>query len=60
MAKKWKVTSNCVNGNKYYQVYRNLRDGEPDHSGNREYYEGKIYHDKEQAQSVADNLNKEI
>ncbi|MGN1052845.1 MAG: hypothetical protein ACI4SH_05595 [Candidatus Scatosoma sp.] len=54
---EWKVSINYVCGSRFYQVYRNLRDSEPDHSGNREYYENKIYDTKEQAQSVAKVLN---
>lgn len=52
----WKVTSNYINGKKYYAVYRNLRETEPDHSGNREYCTGYM-EDKQEAQKIADNMN---
>ena len=54
----WKITSQNINGVKMYAVYRNLRDNEPDHSGNRVY--GSTYMEsREEAQKIADRLNKE-
>ena len=33
---EWKISKTCAGGEVLYQVYRRLRDDEPDHSGNRE------------------------
>lgn len=33
---EWKISKTCAGGKVLYQVYRRLRDDEPDHSGNRE------------------------
>jgi len=53
---KWKVTSNSINGEKMYAVFR-LRDTSAvDHSGNRE-YAGGYTADRDEAQAVADKLN---
>lgn len=53
---KWKITSNYINGKKEYAVYRNIRDDEPDHSGNREYATGYM-ESREEAQKIADEKN---
>lgn len=37
MKGKWKVTSNLINGETKYGVYRLLDTKETDHSGNREH-----------------------
>lgn len=53
---KWKVSSNYIDGEKMYSVYR-LRDvNEVDHSGNRE-YAGGWTSSREEAQKVADKMN---
>ena len=58
MKSKWKVTSNPINGTTMYAVYR-LRDVDAvDHSGNRE-FAGEWTENREAAQVVADNLNRE-
>lgn len=57
MKSEWKVTSNPINGNTMYAVYR-LRDtSEVDHSGNRE-YAGSYISNREAAAIVAAELNK--
>ena len=57
MKSEWRVTSNLIAGEKYYSCYR-LKDVDAvDHSGNREEL-GKWYDTKEEAQAVADELNK--
>lgn len=57
MHSEWKVTSNTINGQKVYGVYR-LRDtGQVDHSGNRE-YAGDYVDNRETAAIVAKELNK--
>ena len=57
MMSEWRVTSNLIAGEKYYSCYR-LKDVDAvDHSGNREDV-GKWYDTKEDAQAVADELNK--
>lgn len=53
---KWEITSNYINGKKEYAVYRNIRDDEPDHSGNREYATGYM-ESREEAQKIADEKN---
>lgn len=56
MKSEWKITTNLINGTRYYGIYR-LRDASGvDHSGNREYF-GDYVTDKEKAQSTADMLN---
>lgn len=53
---EWKVTSNSVDGEKLYSVYR-LRDtSRTDHSGNRDYVMG-FTKDKDFCQDLADGLN---
>ena len=54
----WDVTTNIVDGEKYYQVYRLIDAGEVDHSGNREYIQF-LFKVKEEAQICADRKNKE-
>lgn len=56
MRSNWKVSSNYLGDGVVYQVYRTLREGEVDHSGNREYFPG-LMHTKEEAQEAADMLN---
>ncbi|MDA8227602.1 MAG: hypothetical protein M0T74_07845 [Desulfitobacterium hafniense] len=58
MKSKWKVTSNIINGQKMYGVYRQLDVVEVDHSGNRE-YAGGYTSEREAAEVVAEELNKE-
>lgn len=53
---KWKITSQFLGEKKMFAVYRNLKDYEPDHSGNREYATGYM-ESKEQAQEIADEMN---
>ncbi len=54
---KWMVTTNFI-GCTIYQVYRRIDEQKVDHSGNREYIH-QIFDSKEEAQAVADKLNKE-
>lgn len=55
---KWKVTANPVGGKMWYAVYR-IRDiDEVDHSGNREYVGGYV-EDRQEAEDLADFMNKE-
>lgn len=53
---KWKITSQFLGEKKMFAVYRNLKDYEPDHSGNREYATGYM-ESEEQAQAIADEMN---
>lgn len=53
---KWKITSQFLGEKKMFAVYRNLKDYEPDHSGNREYATGYM-ESKDQAQEIADEMN---
>ena len=58
MKSEWRVSSNIINGEKKYIVYR-IRDiHEVDHSGNRE-YAGEYVSDKNTALELADSLNKQ-
>ena len=60
MAKgKWQVFSNIFNGVKKYRVGRQLREGEPLHSGNIEYIKGFL-DDEETAKKRADDMNNNI
>lgn len=55
---KWDVSSQYINDKKIFTVYR-LRDtSEIDHSGNRE-YKGGCFDSEQEAQALADKLNKE-
>jgi hypothetical protein len=58
MKSEWKVTSNIINGEKMYAVYRILDTSELDHSGNREHY-GEFTPDREAAVRLAAKLNRE-
>lgn len=53
---KWRVSSNYIGGQKRYQVYRMLDDGEVDHSGNRETI-GCTFRDYDLAVRVAEQMN---
>lgn len=55
---KWMVNSNFI-GVWIYQVFRILDEKKVDHSGNREYYH-QIFDSKEEAQEMADKLNRRI
>lgn len=58
MKSEWRVSSNIIDGEEMYIVYR-LRDvSEVDHSGNREYY-GGYTKEKELAEILAAELNKD-
>ena len=57
MKSPWKVTSNIINGQKMYGVYRQLDIDQIDHSGNRE-YAGEFTLDRETALLLAEELNK--
>ncbi len=56
MKSEWRVTSNNINGQKMYGVYRLLDINAVDHSGNREMSGGYV-DNREDAQVVADALN---
>ena len=53
---RWKVTSNYIDGGKYFRAYRLINEKEVDHSGNRE-YAGDYTQSREEAQKVADLMN---
>lgn len=56
MKSPWKVSSNYINGEKMYIVYR-LRDvNAVDHSGNREYMGGYVI-SREKCEKLAKELN---
>ncbi|MGF6376879.1 hypothetical protein M2140_001957 [Clostridiales Family XIII bacterium PM5-7] len=56
MKGEWKVMSNCIGADKFYQVAR-VRDVEAVmHSGNLEYVEG-VFELKDEAQETADQMN---
>lgn len=55
---KWKVSSNYINGKRYFRAYRLIDENEVDHSGNRE-YAGKYMENREDAQIFADCLNRD-
>lgn len=53
---KWKISKTYAGGEFLYQVYRTLRENEPDHSGNREviYSTEKL----EDAEAYAEVMNR--
>lgn len=55
---KWKVTSNYINDQKLYAVYRLINVEEVDHSGNREMATDYM-ENRQEAESIAENLNEE-
>lgn len=57
MHSEWKVTSNRINGETMYGVYRLKNKLDVDHSGNREYHGGYVS-SRETAATVAEILNK--
>lgn len=56
MPSEWRVTSQYLNGQKMYAVYRLRNIAETDHSGNREYATGYVTI-REQAEQIAESLN---
>ena len=56
MKSEWKVTSNLINGQTMYGVYRLLDTKGIDHSGNREMY-GNYTTDRKWAEKQASKLN---
>lgn len=58
MPSEWKVTSQYINGQKMYAVYRLRNKAETDHSGNRIYATSYITN-REQAEHLAESLNSE-
>lgn len=57
MKSQWKVSSNFINDEKIYQVYRLLDVTDIDHSGNREYLPG-VYEAQPEAQMMANRANR--
>lgn len=58
MPSEWRVTSQFINGSKWYAVYRLKDINEVDHSGNREFYTG-YNTDKHFCEELCKNLNEE-
>lgn len=58
MKSKWQVSSQYINGEEIFQVYRLRNVNEVDHSGNREYFAG-TFDNEAAAQAVADKLNED-
>lgn len=56
MKSEWKVTSNLINGQTMYGVYRIINPKDVDYSGNREMY-GSYTIDKSVAEGQAAKLN---
>lgn len=56
MKSKWKVSSQTIDGEKFYTVFRIRDTSQTDHSGNREIYD--TYLSKEMAEMEADELNR--
>lgn len=57
MTSEWRVTSNVINGETMYAVYRLIDVRAVDHSGNRELATGYLS-DKTEAENIAIKLNK--
>lgn len=55
----WRVTSNTINGEKFFSVFRNIRPFECDHSGNREYACDWL-HNREDAERLCRELNQKV
>lgn len=59
MTEPWKITTNVINGETKYGVYRSLGNpGEPDHSGNREVH--GYFDSREEAEKVAAEFNQVV
>lgn len=56
MNSEWRVSSQSMDEEKIYQVYRILNTDKIDHGGNREYLD-MIFKHKELAQRSADTMN---
>lgn len=56
MKSEWRVSSQYIDGNKFYTVYRLRNISATDHSGNREYYGGSTS-DRAEALKLAEELN---
>lgn len=58
MQGEWKVSSNSINGQTMYAVYRIKDTSAVDHSGNREF--GSYYsEDRQRVDALAEKLNQE-
>lgn len=57
MPSEWRVTSNIINGQTMFRVYRIRNTKEVDHSGNREYH-GDYVKNRDEATTEAAVLNK--
>ena len=58
MKSEWRVSSEYMDDEEVFQVYRIRNVSEADHSGNREYFSG-TFDNRAAAQALADKLNKE-
>ena len=58
MKSTWKVSTNVMGAEKFYQIYRLYDVQKIDNSGNREVY-NKIFEDKEEAIVTCRELNAE-
>lgn len=58
MKSEWRVTSNRINGQTMYGVYRLLDTRAVDHSGNREHFGGYMA-ERAWAVDLAEKLNRE-
>ena len=56
MKSNWRVTSNIINGQKMFGVYRLLDVQETDHGGNREHLDVWTA-DRESAEALAERAN---
>lgn len=57
MKSEWRVTSQYINGEYQYAVYRLRNIYAVDHSGNREYYGEYTTNDEAEAAALAKKLN---
>lgn len=56
---EWRISSNIVAGEKFYQVYRLMDVNATDHSGNRE-TRGGLYESLLDAEKLAETLNRDM
>ncbi|MBQ7757032.1 MAG: hypothetical protein IJ031_05970 [Oscillospiraceae bacterium] len=58
MKSKWKVSSQYIDGKRFFQVFRLIDEKALHHSGNRE-CRGGLFESKDEAREYAEKLNKE-
>lgn len=57
---EWKILKNNVGGEERFQIYRIIDPNKPQHSGNMEFYDQKLYATREEALAVIAKMKVEV